>query len=244
MNGSSHNQEGVALLVVLWVLALLSLLLGALAGWVQLESRQALWLRQNTQALLAAEAGLNMAVQDLLDPLQNKRWVADGGTHSLRVDETQLTVSIRSERGKLDLNSAPVADLLRVLQACGAGKRQADVVAQALAAQRNGGQSPLRVIEELRVLPGMTRALYIRLLPEITVWSGLGRPDPAFASELLRQALNLPSPSPIGADPGSVLSIDSRAEQPGGVTAVVQTIVLLNPTEGGAQPYRVLRWQE
>ena len=36
------RQRGAALLLVLWVLALLSVLLGGLAGWVQLQSRQAL----------------------------------------------------------------------------------------------------------------------------------------------------------------------------------------------------------
>ncbi|KEZ65829.1 general secretion pathway protein GspK, partial [Pseudomonas syringae pv. syringae FF5] len=80
---------------------------------MQLESRQSLWLRQNTQALMAAEAGMNMAVQGLLDPEQRKRWIADGRVVSLRMDDTQLLVSIRSERGKLDLNSAPVADISR-----------------------------------------------------------------------------------------------------------------------------------
>jgi len=48
------HQRGVALLLVLWVLALLSLLLGGLAGWVQLETRQAAWHRQHTQAVLSA----------------------------------------------------------------------------------------------------------------------------------------------------------------------------------------------
>lgn len=244
MNGTCSRQRGVALLVVLWVLALLSLLLGGLAGWVQLESRQALWLRQNTEALLAAEAGLNMTVQSLLDPAQRKRWVADGRITTLRLDDTQLTVSIRSELGKLDVNSAPTADLIRLLQACGANRAQTSAFSQALSAQRNDGQSPLRVLEEVRSLPGMTRALYARVLPEITVWSGLDRPEPAFSSASLRRALNLPHQSAEGADPGSVLTIDTRAERPGGVVALLQTTVLLSPSEGGAQPYRVLRWQE
>ncbi|MCF5684379.1 general secretion pathway protein GspK [Pseudomonas syringae] len=244
MSRSGKQQRGVALLVVLWVLALLSLLLGGLAGWVQLESRQALWLRQNTQALMAAEAGMNMAAQGVLDTAQRKRWVADGRSVALRFDDTQLLVSVRSERGKLDLNSAPVADIARVLQACGAAKNQASSIAQVLEAQRNGGQSPLRVVEEVRQLPGMTQTLYTRLLPEITLWSGLDRPDSAFASGLLRRALNLPNQSAVGADPGEVLTIDSRAERPGGVTAFLQTTVLLSPSEGSAQPYRVLRWQE
>ncbi|WP_259648364.1 general secretion pathway protein GspK, partial [Pseudomonas syringae] len=176
MSMTGQSQRGVALLVVLWVLALLSLLLGGLAGWVQLESRQSLWLRQNTQALMAAEAGMNMAVQGLLDAAQRKRWIADGRVVSLRMDDTQLLVSIRSERGKLDLNSAPVADISRLLQACGAAKNQASGIAQVLESQRNGGQSPLRVVEEVRQLPGMNQALYVRLLPEITLWSGLDRP--------------------------------------------------------------------
>lgn len=244
MSNLHRRQQGVALLVVLWVLAVLSLLLGGLAGWVQLESRQALWLRQNTQALLAAEAGLNITVQGLLDATQRKHWIADGRVNTLRLDDTQLTVSIRSERGKLDLNSAPATDLARLFQACGANRGQASALAAALVAQRNDGQSPLRVLEEVRSLPGMSRALYARVLPEITVWSGLDRPDPAFASPLLRRALNLPNQSAAGADPGAMLSIDSRAERPDGVVALLQTTVLLSPSEGGAQPYRVLRWQE
>ncbi|KTC21900.1 type II secretion system protein GspK [Pseudomonas viridiflava] len=244
MKDFHKRQQGVALLVVLWVLAVLSLLLGGLAGWVQLESRQALWLRQNTHALLAAEGGLNMAVQGLLDPAQRKRWVADGRPVALRMDDTQLLVSIRSERGKLDLNSAPAADIARLLQACGASRNLASSIAQTVEAQRDDGQAPLRVVEEIRQLPGMTQALYTRLLPEVTLWSGLDRPDPAFASALLRRALNLPNQSAVGADAGEVLAIDSRAERPGGVVALLQTIVLLSPSEGGAQPYRVLRWQE
>ena len=100
------HQRGVALLLVLWVLALLSLLLGGLAGWVQLETRQALWHRQHTQALLAAEAGVALALQALADPLQRKQWIADGREMPLVFDDAQLQVSLHSERGKLYLNSA------------------------------------------------------------------------------------------------------------------------------------------
>ena len=73
---------------------------------------------------------------------------------------------------------------------------------------------------------------------------GLERPDSAFADALLRRALNLNHPSVVGATPGDVLVIDSRAERPGGYHARLQTTVLLSPSEGSAQPYRVLRWQE
>ncbi|RMR09249.1 proteinral secretion pathway protein K [Pseudomonas savastanoi pv. glycinea] len=102
----------------------------------------------------------------------------------------------------------------------------------------------MRVIEEVRQLPGMTQALYRQMLPEVTLWSGLDRPEPAFASPLLRRALNLPNQSAVGSDPGEVLMIESYAQRPGGFHAELQTTVLLSPSEGSAQPYRVLRWQE
>ena len=100
------------------------------------------------------------------------------------------------------------------------------------------------IMEEVRQLPGMTQTLYSQLLPEITLWSDLDRPDPAFASPLMRKALNLPRQNAEGADPGEVLVVDSRAERPGGYQARLQVTVLLSPSEDSAQPYRVLRWQE
>ncbi|MHA6574673.1 type II secretion system minor pseudopilin GspK [Pseudomonas yamanorum] len=239
-----RHQRGVALLLVLWVLALLSLLLGGLAGWVQLETRQALWHRQHTQALLAAEAGVALALQGLADPLQRKQWVADGREIPLVLDDAQLHVSLRSERGKLYLNSAEAGDFVRLALACGATQAQANRLARDLDARRNQGLAPFRVVEEVRQLPGMTQALYSALVPEISLWSGLDRPDPAFASTLMRRALNLPHVSATGADPGDVLVIDSHAQRPGGYHARLQATVLLSPAQGSAQPYRVLRWQE
>lgn len=238
------RQRGVALLLVLWVLALLSLLLGGLAGWVQLETRQALWHRQHAQALLAAEAGVALAMQALADPLQRKQWIADGREMPLVFDDAQLHVSLHSERGKLYLNSAEAGDFARLALACGATQAQANRLARDLEVRRNEGLPPFRVVEEVRQLPGMTQALYSALVPEISLWSGLDRPDPAFASPLMRRALNLPRLSAEGADPGDVLVIDSRAQRPGGAHARLQATVLLSPAQGSAQPYRVLRWQE
>ena len=231
------RQRGVALLLVLWVLVLLSVLLGGLAAWVQLESRQALWHRQHTQTRLAAEAGIAQVMAD-------RQWVADGRAIALTFDDARLQVRLRSERGKLYLINADTQDLLRLALACGATPAQAQQLVKALEARRRQGLAPFRVLEEVRQLPGMTQALYSQLLPEITLWSDLDRPAPAFASPLMRKALNLPRQNAEGVDPGEVLEIDSRAERPGGYQARLQLTVLLSPSEDRAQPYRVLRWQE
>ncbi|OPB00842.1 general secretion pathway protein GspK [Pseudomonas fluorescens] len=231
------RQRGAALLLVLWVLALLSVLLGGLAGWVQLQSRQALWLREHVQTVLAAEAGIAMV-------MAGRQWVADGRDIPLTFDDASVHVSLRSERGKLYLTNAEADDFTRLARACGATSAQAVQLMKALDARRAQGLAPFRVLEELRPLPGMTQALYNQLLPELTLWSDLDRPDPAFASPLMREALNLPHPDAEGADPGEMLAIDSRAERPGGYQARLHLTVLLSPTEDSGQPYRVLRWQE
>ncbi|KAF2411110.1 type II secretion system protein K (GspK) [Pseudomonas antarctica] len=231
------RQLGAALLLVLWALALLSVLLGGLAGWVQLESRQALWLRQHTQTVLAAEAGIALAMAD-------RHWIADGRDMPMTFDDAQLHVSLRSERGKLYLINAEADDFMRLALACGATQAQAGRLLKALEARRKQGLPPFRVLEEVRQLPGMTQTLYRQLLPQITLWSDLDRPDPAFASPLMRKALNLSHQSAEGADPGEVLVVDSHAQRPGGYQARLRITVLLSPSEDSAQPYRVLRWQE
>lgn len=237
-------QRGVALLVVLWVLALLSVLLAGLAGWVRLESRQALWQRQHTQALLAAQAGLSLAVLGLSNTDPQRQWLADGRAHALRFADNTLAVSVFSERGKLDLNSASAGDFARLLKTLGVAASPADDAVQALSQRRGAEQTPLRLLEELRELPGIDEATYRRLLPHITLWSGLERPEPAFASAPLRRALALPVATPRAGDQGPVLTIDSQARLPDGFTSTLRVTLLLNPSKEGTRPYRVLRWQE
>jgi general secretion pathway protein K len=234
------QQKGVALLLVLWVLALLSILLGGLAGWVQLESRQALWQRQHTEALLAAEAGVNLAVVSLTDPAQQRAWAADGRPHEVPFERARVQVSVISERGKLDLNAASTDDVARLLQACGGARG----LAAALDQRRGNGQPPLRVVEELRQLPGMTQAVFACAAPQVTLWSGQDRPDPAFAAPRLRQVLGLPNLNITGGDPGPILTLTSVAQLPGGFSAPLVVTLLLNPSTEGARPYRVLHWQE
>ncbi|GAB7532532.1 general secretion pathway protein GspK [Pseudomonas sp. 3A(2025)] len=243
------KQRGVALLLVLWVLALLGTLLAGLIGWVHLQNRQALWQRQHTQAVLAAEAGVGMAVLAQLDRDPQRRWKADGQPHALRFDEATLQVSLNSEAGKLDVNAAPVASFDRLLQACGASAGRAGQLAQTLERRRGGNPAPLRVIEEVRELPGMDQALYRCASAHLTMWSGLPAPDARLASPWLRRALNLAQTGTAGStgtadDAGSVITVHSQATLPGGFTTTLSVTLLLNPLKEGVRPYRVLRWQE
>jgi general secretion pathway protein K len=239
-----NRQRGMALVLVLWALALLTVLLGALVVEVRQQVALGLWQREHTRASLAAEAGMNLAVRALSDPAPNRRWITDGRTHTLRFDNASLQVSVRSERGKLDLNAASSTDVSRLLKALGASPSQERTVAAALDERRAVGQPPLRALEELRDLAGMSAPLYQGLLDQVTVWSGMASPDPAFATGVLRRALHLPDIQPLGADAGPILGIRSQAYLPDGITAVVDSTVLLLPIDSGSRPFRILRYNE
>lgn len=239
-----NRQRGVALLLVLWVLALLGTLLAGLLGWVHLQNRQALWQRQHTQAVLAAEAGVGMAVLAQLDRDPQRRWKADGQPHALRFDDASLAVNVTSEAGKLDLNAAPVESFARLVLACGGSAEQSAQLSQVLNQRRGGDRAPLRTIEEVRELPAMDQRLYTCASAQLTLWSGLPAPDPLLASPWLRRVLNLPQGGAITSDAGPVITVHSRATLPGGFTTTLSVTLLLNPSKEGARPYRVLRWQE
>mgnify|MGYP000217842372 CR=1 FL=1 len=236
-------QRGVALMMVLWVLAVLSTLLGALAATVQLQNRQAQWQVAHTRAMFAAEAGLSQAVMALQARDPKARWPADGVPHGLRFDEAQLSVSVYSERGKLDLNTASPQDVGRLLTFCGANPQALALSLEALTRQRLD-PVPLRTLEEFRQMPGMSYALFRCMAPWITVWSGQAQPDPGFTPVPLAKALGLPVVRSPGADPGQMFTVVSQALLPNGDRATLQATLMLTSVKEGARPFRVLRWQE
>lgn len=243
MSQVMSRQDGAALLVVLWVLALLGTLLAGVASLVILQNRQALWQSQQTRGLMVAEAGVALAVEALSRRDTRARWQADGRVQLQRFDDAELRIRVRSERGKLDLNSALSDDFARLLQACGAAPDPARSLARELD-RRRARTTPVRMLEELGELPGMSQQLYQCAMPHMTVWSGETRPIPELATPLLTRALNLPRARGLSTQGDQTFSITSRALLPSGHRSTVRLTLMLNPPKEGARPYRVLRWQE
>ena len=101
-----HRERGLAFVLVLWVVAMLTILLGSFSLIARTENLQARHLFDTTQARYAAEAGLNLAVYELrkADPLE--RWVGDGRPYRFNYGGAEIEIQITDESGKIDLNSA------------------------------------------------------------------------------------------------------------------------------------------
>lgn len=198
------RPKGVALVLVLWILVLITVTTGAftlLARADRLESHQ---LVSSVRARLAAEAGIQVAAVLLRNPDEQSRWFADGRPQPFVIDGIAVELMITDERGKLDVNVADEPTLMQLFMGHGLEQQDAELLAAAIVDWRdvddlerlNGAEMdayeaaglgvgpanrPFVVMEELLQVMGMSFDLYRTIEPGITLWSRSAQPDPAFA---------------------------------------------------------------
>jgi general secretion pathway protein K len=198
------RQKGIALILVLWVLLLLTIITGSFAMMARMDRLEANALLSGTQARLSAEAAINFAVLALRDPDDETRMRADGRLYQQVFEDTLVEVSAIDERGKLDINAADELTMVNMFTGHGLELGDAELLAAAVMDWRdtdelervNGAEEeaylaaglqigpanrPFMMTEELLQVIGMPYELYRRLEPGITVFSRAGEPDPAFA---------------------------------------------------------------
>ena len=200
---SGKAQKGIALILVLWILLLVTITSGSfslMARMDQLESHSVMW---STRARMAAEAGINVAVLHLRDPIEQTRWVPDGRTYEFPFEEAVIEIQITDERGKLNINDADEITLANLFVGNGMEEDYAELLAAAVADWRdtdeverpNGaedaayesaglemgpGNHRFVLIEEILQVLGMPWEMFKRIENAITVYEDSPLPDPAF----------------------------------------------------------------
>ena len=96
------KHKGVALVLVLWVLSLLTIIAGSFVLSVRRQTAVITGLKNNAVAAATAESGIAFAQWMLLIPDLNKRWRADGSIYQIDGNKTQLRVRLLSETGKIN----------------------------------------------------------------------------------------------------------------------------------------------
>lgn len=205
------RSRGFALLIVLWTLALLSLLVAHMAAAGRSESRIAFNLRSRLEQDSILDGAVYAAVFHLLDR-SAARWSADGIDRQITSSGGTVTVRVTDEADRVNINTAS-ADLLRALF-LGFGQDAANAAQLAGAVvdwRENAGpdataakaaryhaaglgylppEKPLTGIDELALVLGMTPDLLARLRPHITIYSSYG-PGRASADQVVRGAVLL-----------------------------------------------------
>jgi len=99
------REEGMALVVALWVLGLLSLVAAAFMADSRTEARLARNLVENVKAEALADAGVYRTIAALLDADPARQPRADGTVYRWYFGGGQILLSVEDEGGKIDLNT-------------------------------------------------------------------------------------------------------------------------------------------
>lgn len=217
------KTRGVALVAVLWMLALLSVIAASLVYTTRTELVIAGNVASMAQAEAAADAGIYKAIGELLAPRPTdpQSWKANGLVHFWEFGAARLAITIADEGGKIDLNAADPQLLRNLFISRGLDESAANSLVDSLADWRDPdilrrlhgaekedylaaglkygpANSNLTAIEELRQVLGMSDALYAMVAPLVTVFSGQPGINPASAPrEVL---LTLPGANPAIVD--------------------------------------------
>ena len=109
------KQQGVALILVLWILSILTLMAGSFSLTMRRESAGVMAIKSNSEANAQAQSGIALAQAMLLHEDEAKRWRIDGSIYELETENATTRIRILSETGKVDINSADVTLLHHVL---------------------------------------------------------------------------------------------------------------------------------
>jgi general secretion pathway protein K len=282
----ASGEAGFALVAVLWVVTLLSAMAVAIIVEGRSEGRVLSMTTAKAQADALADAGVYEAVRRLLEPALRESLTVNGEPIRWRFADNDIAVSVQDEAGKVDLNNASEELLATLLRGAGAAPQQAAALADTVADWRdrddlvrlNGAEAPqyhmagldygpanapFHTVEELLLVKGMNPALFDRVAPALTVYSGQIDIDPlsapAVVLALLRQGCsseragsvtNRPAASVVAGPTiaqggsfagGQAFSIRANAEVDG-ARAIREAVVRL--TDDLRKPYWVYEWRD
>ncbi len=217
MSGRPAAQRGIALMLVLWVLALLTIIAVGLTAAQRTETTLAGNQLATVRFRAVAEAAVSFAILNLLAPAtvldeETDVWVPDGMARPWRFGGESLEIQVFNEASRIDLNVAGKELLVGLTAALELPEDEGAALADAVEdwrdlddfTQLNGAEDgdyeaagrsygakdrPFDSVEELQLVLGVDSELYRTLAPALTVDSGTPEVDQEFADPLVQAAV-------------------------------------------------------
>lgn len=205
------NSNGVALVLVLWVIVMLTVMAASFSLNMRREINLVGYARASATAGSVAEAGIYYAMLRLLETDIQKKWRSDGSVYEFYFAGARVRVRVFDEAGKFNLNYLSETLAHHLLQSLGTEVEEAGIAdaildwvdsdefkrpsgAEAdeyLAAGLDYGprNQPFRSIQELQLVLGVSGDLYRKLEPMVTVYTLSSGMDPTTASEKVLRIL-------------------------------------------------------
>lgn len=235
-----NQQRGVALAVVVWFIAGMSLLVAGIVSRATVDTRLAQAHLARAQAEAAGDGAINLLLADLIEG----RFAGSGDVPaaSYRLGERAVRVLAMPTAALVDVNSAPAPQLARLFREYGntAGSEATALAASVIEWRRSGGQQPPRpmrfdVVEDLLQVEGMTRTRLDDIRHMVTASGGAGaRRTPRLDWVAAR--------SPVAIVEGGLPAAGPESRQGGARGATAYRIDAL--VEAGGRHWLRRRWVE
>ncbi len=207
----NNKQQGVAMIVVLWMIMVMMTLAASLLYATRAESSMVDYARRTATARAAADAAAHFAVLQLFLPNKDRELQLGGTPLLWEYEGKKIEIRVIGENGLVDINFASRELLAEIFKQVGLADQAAENLLDVVEDFRdvddlkrlNGAEdedykqegldfgakdAPFERIEELQQVLGMTPQLYQALTRFLTVSSGSAGINPMLAS---RQTLLL-----------------------------------------------------
>ena len=268
-NAAPDRQPGFALLIVLWMLVLITFIVGYVISTGRSEIQISMNIAAHAAASAAAEGAVFQAIFALSNPREDQRPAVDGSIRKVEVGRSIVTLRLEDENDRINPNLASAKLLEGLLRAVGTGANVAADVADAItqwvgsasrlrgsdqlaAEYRAAGlnytppQAPMESIDELLRVQGMTAGEFAAIRPHLTLFGGR-EPNAASADPIVAAAQRFANQSSSSAPIFSGVAVDAQiirilvsAHGPGNTEAAFSVIVRISPLDSG---YSVLEWR-
>lgn len=188
------SNKGLALIVVLWVITLLTIMASSFALTIQRESAIISGIKEKAEAQALAEAGINYATVMLLNSDAEQQWQSNNSLYEVNYAGKNIRILIANESGKISINYADKQQLLDLLNFAQVEEAKADSLSDAIIDWRdkddlmelNGAEeqqyneaefkysprnSEFKSTEELQMVMGMTPEIYQQIEGMISVYT-------------------------------------------------------------------------
>jgi general secretion pathway protein K len=169
------RERGLALVSVLWGVAILSLIAAAMlsASVTSAHLDRNAW--NATRAGSAADEAVNQSILALLDGRIARQPRVDSTPFTMTFDDVPVRVWIQDESGRVNVNFAAKDQLQTLFVSAGLEREDAGALADRIIMMRApagslGVVATFRSTDDLLAVPGMSRALLARIDPLITVF--------------------------------------------------------------------------
>ncbi len=199
------QSKGLALIIVLWVITLLTIMASSFALTIQRETTVISGIKEKVEASALAEAGINYAIIMLLSKDPENKWQSFDNLYEINYQNKRIRIQIADESGKISINHTNKLELEGLLDSINLDESQVASLSDAILDWRdendlhrlNGAEkkqyeeanlkyeprnSLFESLEELQMVLGMTPKIYQQLENLISIYTNKPTINPKTAS--------------------------------------------------------------